>query len=70
MKFEEEDKNEEMKKLMDKKINLYEKLLAQKNTESEILKKYFFAVSAGNQKKKISHSGNGDTKSKNRVNVP
>ena len=48
-----------MKELMDKKINLYEKLLAEKNAESDILKKYFFAVSAGNQKKKFSHSMNG-----------
>lgn len=42
---------------MDDKINLLEKLLAEKNTESAILKKYFFAVSAINQKKKFSTTG-------------
>lgn len=45
---------EDLKNLMDHKINLLEKLMAEKNTESEILKKYFFAISAINQRKKFS----------------
>ncbi len=42
----------EMKIFTDKKIRLLEKLMAEASTESEVLKKYFFAISAMNQQKK------------------
>ena len=47
----------EVKKLMDEKINLLEKLMAEKTTESAMLKKYFFAISAINQRKKFATRG-------------
>jgi hypothetical protein len=36
----------------DKKIKILEKLLAENETEKEVLKKYFFAISAINQQNK------------------
>lgn len=42
----------DIKVFMDKKIKILEKLLAENDTEKEVLKKYFFAISAINQQNK------------------
>jgi hypothetical protein len=47
-----------MKNFVDRKINLLEKFLAETSTESEVLKKYFFAINTINYQNKTSFQFN------------